>query len=244
MRETSTTGFPTATTRGSRRASRKSTRRCPARRRHDLARAASEFNTIAELREEIQSRLGGQLEEQLEAQFRTAALDALVAATEPDVAPGLVQSPRGRALERTRPLARATWHQPRRLRPARGCTPEQIQSDIEAEARQALEREIVLEAVADKLGLEASDEVVDGLIREQVEDLGEDADALIAQVREAGRYEALRSDLRLRDALDRIAAEVRRIPVEAADAREKLDPREGKPETGTKLLDPRSKEPA
>ncbi len=54
----------------------------------DLARAASEFDTIAELREEIQSRLGGQLEEQLDAQFRTAALDALVAGTELDVAPG------------------------------------------------------------------------------------------------------------------------------------------------------------
>jgi trigger factor len=126
-----------------------------------------------------------------------------------------------------------------------GRTPEQIQSDIETEARQALEREIVLEAAADKLGLEASDEDVDTLIREQAEELDEDADALIAQVREAGRYEALRSDLRLRDALDRIAAEVKRIPVELADAREKLwTPEKEKPETGTKLWTPGSKEPA
>ena len=126
-----------------------------------------------------------------------------------------------------------------------GRTPEQIQSDIETEARQALEREIVLEAAADKLGLEASDEDVDTLIREQAEELDEDADALIAQVREAGRYEALRADLRLRDALDRIAAEVKRIPVELADAREKLwTPEKETPETGTKLWTPGSKEPA
>ena len=103
----------------------------------------------------------------------------------------------------------------------------------------------MLEAAADKLGLEASDDRVDALIREQAEELGEDADALIAQVREAGRYEALRSDLRLRDALDRIAAEVKRIPVELADAREKLwTPEKEKPETGTKLWTPGSKEPA
>jgi trigger factor len=211
----------------------------------ELARAASEFDTIAGLREEIQSRLGGQLEEQLEAQFRTAALDALVAATEIDVAPGLVQT---RAVELWNALVRSLERRgisPEVYVQLSGRTPEQIQSDIEAEARQALEREIVLEAAADKLGLEASDEDVDALIREQAEELGEDADALIAQVREAGRYEALRSDLRLRDALDRITAEVKRIPVELADAREKLwTPEKEKPETGTKLWTPGSKEPA
>ena len=119
-----------------------------------------------------------------------------------------------------------------------GRTPEQIQSDIEAEARQALEREIVLEAAADKLGLEASDEDVDTLIREQAEELDEDADALIAQVREAGRYEALRSDLRLRDALDRIAAEVKRIPSSSRMPARSWTPEKEKPETGTKLWTP------
>jgi phosphate uptake regulator len=89
------------------------------------------------------------------------------------------------------------------------------------------------------------DEDVDTVIREQAEELDEDADALIAQVREAGRYEPLRSDLRLHAALDRIVAEVKRIPVELADAREKLwTPEKEKPETGTKLWTPGSKEPA
>jgi trigger factor len=211
----------------------------------ELARAASEFDTIDGLREEIESRLGGQLEEQLEAQFRTAALDALVAATDLDVAPGLVQT---RAVELWNALVRTLERRgisPEVYIQLSGRTPEQIQTDIEAEARQALGREIVLEAAADKLGLEASDEDVDTLIREQAEELGEDADALIAQVREAGRYGALRSDLRLRDALDRIAAEVKPIPVELADAREKLwTPEKEKPETGTKLWTPGSKEPA
>ena len=42
------------------------------------------------------------------------------------------------------------------------------------------------------------------------------------EVREAGRYDALRADLRLRKTLDRIASEVKRIPVELARARDKL----------------------
>jgi FKBP-type peptidyl-prolyl cis-trans isomerase (trigger factor) len=90
-----------------------------------------------------------------------------------------------------------------------------------------------------------SDEDVDALIREQAEELGEDADEVIRQVREAGRYDSLRADLTLRNTLDRIASEVKRIPVELAEARDKLwTPEKEKPETGTKLWTPGSKEPA
>ena len=211
----------------------------------ELAKAASEFDTIAELREEIQTRLGGQLEEQLENQFRAAAVDALVEATDFEVAPGLVQA---RAVELWNGLVRSLER--RGISPdvyiqLSGRTPQQIQADIEAEARQSLAREIVLEAAAEKLGIEVADDEVDALIREQAEELGEDAGDVIRQVREAGRYDSLRADLQLRNTLDRIASEVKRIPVELADAREKLwTPEKEKPETGTKLWTPGSKEPA
>jgi trigger factor len=211
----------------------------------DLAKAATEFDTLAELREEIQSRLGGQLEEQLDAQFRTAALDTLVDATDLEVAPALVQT---RAVELWNALVRSLERRgisPEVYIQLSGRTPQQIQADIEAEAQQALAREIVLEAAADELDLDVPDEEVDALIREQAEELGENADEVLLQVREAGRYDALRDDIRLRNALDRIAAEVKRIPVELAEARERLwTPEKEKPETGTKLWTPGSKEPA
>jgi trigger factor len=211
----------------------------------DLARAASEFDAIAELREEIRSRLGGQLEEQLDNQFRAAALDALVEATDLEVADGLVQA---RAVDLWNGLVRSLER--RGISPdvyiqLSGRTPQQIQDDIEAEARQSLAREIVLEAAAEKLGIEVSDEDVDTLIREQAEELGEDADDVIRQVREAGRYESLRADLALRNTLDRIAADVKRIPLELAEARDKLwTPEKEKPETTAQLWTPGSKEPA
>ena len=73
---------------------------------------------------------------------------------------------------------------------------------------------------------------------------GEDAEALIDQVFEAGRQETLRDDLRLRRALDRAAAEVKRIPADLAAAREKLwTPEKERPATETKLWTPGSKEP-
>jgi trigger factor len=211
----------------------------------ELAKAASEFETLDELRAEIEGRLRVQLEDELDAQFRTAAVDALVDATRFEVADGLVQS---RAVELWNALVRSLE---RRGISAEAYlrlsnrSPQEIQADIEEEARRALAREIVLEAAADKLGLEVSDEEIDELIREEAEAADEDVEELIGQVKAAGRYEALRADLRLRRALDRLAAEVKRIPLELAEARDKLwTPEKEKPETAAKLWTPGSKEPA
>ena len=211
----------------------------------ELAKIASEFETLDELRAEIEGRLRVQLEDELDAQFRTAAVDALVDATRFEVADGLVQS---RAVELWNALVRSLE---RRGISAEAYlrlsnrSPQEIQADIEEEARRALAREIVLEAAADKLGLEVSDEEIDELIREEAEAADEDVEELIGQVKAAGRYEALRADLRLRRALDRLAAEVKRIPLELAEARDKLwTPEKEKPETAAKLWTPGSKEPA
>jgi trigger factor len=211
----------------------------------ELAKTASEFDTIADLRAEIESRLGGQLEEQLESQFRAAALDALVDATDLEVADGLVQT---RAVELWNGLVRSLERRgisPEMYIQLSGRTPQQIQADIEAEARQSLAREIVLEAAADRLGIEVADEEVDALIREQSEEIGEEPEEMIRQVREAGRYEMIRADLVLRNTLDRIAADVTRIPLDLAEARDKLwTPEKEKPETVAKLWTPGSKEHA
>jgi trigger factor len=211
----------------------------------ELAKAASEFTTLEDLRAEIEERLRAQLAEQLENQFRADATDALVEATNVEIADGLVQA---RAVELWNGLVRSLE---RRGISAESYlqfanrTPQEIQADIEGEARQSLAREIVLEAAADKLGIEVSDEDVDELIRQEAEGADEDAEELIRQIREAGRYDTLRADLRLRRALDRIAAEVQRIPMELARARDQLwTPEKEKPEIATKLWTPGSKEPA
>jgi trigger factor len=209
----------------------------------DLAKAATEFDTLDELRAEIEERLGGQLQEEIDAQFRTAAVDALVEATDLELADGLVQT---RAVELWNALVRSLERRgisAEAYLQLSGRSPEEIQADIESEARQSLAREIVLEAAADDLGIEVTDEEVDELIREQAGD--DDADELIEQVRAAGRYDTVRADLRLRKALDRIAADVKRIPMELARARDQLwTPEKEKPETATKLWTPGSKEPA
>ena len=85
------------------------------------------------------------------------------------------------------------------------------------------------------LGTPVDDDEVDQSFRERFED----GDEIIAQAKEAGAYESEREALRLAHALDRIAADVERIPPEQAAAREAIwTPDKEKPKTETKLWTP------
>jgi trigger factor len=209
----------------------------------ELARSASEFDTLAELRADLEQRLREQLEAELETAFRENAVDALVAATPvDDIEPlverrtaellnGLARSLAGRGLEL------GTYLQ------VSGQTQEDVIARLRAQADQAVRRELILDAVADKLGVEVSDEEVEELVRGQAEAEGEDPEAMLAALRERGIYDEIRGDLRMRKALDEVAAGVKKIPVGLAEARERLwTPEKERAGTGLNIWTPGSEE--
>src|SRR5215471_17593753 len=205
----------------------------------DLARSASEFETFAELQADVESRLRDQIEEEVETRFRADAADALVAASRVDAAGPLVES---RTRELLRGFARQVESRGVSLETFLAMTgqqPEELVARLQDEARRSVARELVLEAVADQVGLEVSDSEVEELVREQAEAVGDDADELLVALRESGRFESLREDLRLRKALDHVAGEVERIPLAQAEAREAIwTPDKENPPTETKLWTP------
>jgi trigger factor len=211
----------------------------------DFARAASEFDSFDALRGDIETTLREHLEDELDAAFRAEAIDRLVDASHATASGPLVDvrarellNQLGRSLDR-RGISADVYLQ------LTGQTPEQLAASVRAEAARSVARELVLEAVADKLGVAVGDEEVEELIREQAEDAGEDPDEVVSQIREAGRFESLREDLRLREALDRIVSEVKRISPDLAQARDKLwTPDKETSPTESKLWTPASKEPA
>ena len=91
-----------------------------------------------------------------------------------------------------------------------------LAAQVRAEAAQSVARELALEALAEQAGIQISDEDVNDLIREQAELSGDDPDEVIADVWAHGHQETLRDDLRLRAALDRLVADVKRISPETA----------------------------
>jgi trigger factor len=209
----------------------------------DLARAASEFETLDELRRDLEARLREQLEEELDARFRENAVDALVDIS--DVGPieplverrsaelltGLVRSLERRGISFQTYLAMT------------GQPQDAVVARLREQAAQAVKRELVLDAVAKRLGTEVSDEEVDELIRAQAVEVGEEPERIGTVMRESGGFEQLRADLRLKKALDEVVSQVRRIPVELAQAREKLwTPEKEKAGAGMKIWTPGSEE--
>ena len=205
----------------------------------ELARSTSEFETLAELRADIESRLRAQLEVELEAAFRQEVVRALAAAAKVEASTSLVEA-RTRALlqglalslER-RGISLDTYVQ------ITGGSPDDLLERLRAEARESVAGELVLEAVADELGVDVSDEELEDEIRERFGDPEE----AIRRLRESGRFEQERESLRLSRALDRVASEVKRIPADLAAAREKLwTPEKERDKSETTLWTPASKE--
>jgi trigger factor len=213
----------------------------------ELARAASEFDTLAELRTSLEATFREQIDAEIDAAFRMAAVDELVKESNVQPALPLVQTRASdlltgfvRSLER-RGLTIETYLQ------ASGTSAEDLQRQMVLEAAVSIARELALEALAERAGLEVSDDDVKAYLREEAENAGEDADGLVEDVWAHGQQESVREDLRLRAALDRLVDDVKPIAPDLAAARDKLwtpDKEKEKAEGDTKLWIPGSKEPA
>src|SRR6185437_2713370 len=118
-----------------------------------VAKSVSEYDSLDDLCGDIESSLRERLDEEAEAQFRQAAVDELVTASNVD--------PEGLSVEmRTRELLQGFV----RALQQRGIDPNaylqmtntsagELEARLRGEAKQSIARELLLEAVADKLGL-------------------------------------------------------------------------------------------
>ena len=206
----------------------------------ELSRSVSEFDTLEELRSDIESRLGEQLDGAVEGEFRSAALAALVRDSNVQISPELV---RQRATTLLRELLQSLERRGLNLETFLALTnqtAEQVEERIVAQAAGSIAGELVLEAIADDLDLQITDEDIAETLRAQDEE-----EETIEQVLASDFGEQLRQDLRLRKALDRVVAEVTPISTDLAEARDKLwTPEQEKAPGDTKLWTPSSKEPA
>lgn len=203
----------------------------------ELARAASEFDTFAELRADVASSLREQIEEEVDAQFRSDVADALVQASKVDASGPLVEA---RTRELLRGLARQVESRGVALETyltMTGQSPDDLLVRLRAEAERSVARELVLEAAADRLAVEVTDDELADWLRERFDD----ADEAIEELRGTELWERDRDSLRMRKTLDRVASEVKRIPRELAQAREAIwTPDKEKPDTEAKLWTPGS----
>jgi trigger factor len=180
------------------------------------------FDDVQELREDIHRRLLEVEEERVEAEFRQEALDVAVAQARVGVTPELIKA-----------RAREMWERMLHSLSHRGISreaylqvvsraEEEILSEMEADAEQALRREAVLTAVVESERIEPSEQELLDALTPIAEREGVEPPKLREELQRAGRLDEVREDLAVRKAIELIAQRAVAIPLAQAQAREQL----------------------
>src|SRR3954470_15455377 len=194
----------------------------------DFAMEAGGFDSLDELRSDIETRLRESQEKMIDTEFREAVVDAAVAEAQIEVPHDLVHA-----------KAHEMWHQTGRRLAAQGLDParylqmvgkdeEELVHEAEPEAEKALKREAVLAAVVEAEGIEVPDEELLDSLRAATAGPGRPETSerklqkALDRAKAEGRDEALREDIAMRKAVDLMVESAKAITVEQAQARDKL----------------------
>jgi trigger factor len=195
----------------------------------DFAVEAGGYDSLDELRAEIESRIAQAEERAIEAEFREAAVDAVVAQAKIEVPHELVHS-----------KAHEMWHRTARRLEAQGIDPgqylamtgkeeEELVTESEPEAETALKREAVLAAIVEAEGIDVSDDEIEQALRASAPPDASDKQLkrALKRARSQGADEALREDIAMRKAVDLVVENAKPVDAEvAADAAERAAARE------------------
>lgn len=188
----------------------------------EFASESAGFDTLAELREDIATRLREADERAVEREFEEAVLEAAVAEAEVELPERLAHARAHEMLEQTMSaLARQGISKEAYLQ-ITGKDEETLAHELEPEAAGALRREAVLAGVVAAEQIQPSDEDVREALAPAAERAGEKVEKVIERLRSSGRLESVREDLAQRQALELLVREAKPISVEQAKAKKKL----------------------
>ena len=180
------------------------------------------FDSVAELTEDIRTRLSEADGKRVDAEFREAALDAAVANAHVETPETLIQAKSREMWDRMlhslshRGISREAYLK------ITGREEDDLISELVPEAAQSLRREAVIAAVIAAERIVPSEEDLLEALTPTAEREGIKPQKLLDDLRESGRLDDVSEDLAARQAVELIATEAKPIPIDQAQAREKL----------------------
>jgi trigger factor len=188
----------------------------------DFASEASEFDTVAELRADIEERLGEAVGQRIEQDFRVAAIDAAVEGATMDLPDELALARASERLDRLERQLAQRGMDPAGYFQMQGKTREEVLEESKPDAVVELKREAVLAAIAEAEEIEVSEAEMVEALEHTAEHERTTAEKLLERLRENGRDEMVREDIRVRKAIDLVAEQSTPIAIGQAEAREQL----------------------
>ena len=181
----------------------------------------SDFDTLEELRADIEQKILHAQEHQVEGGFREAVLDAVVANAELELDDEIVAARADEVWGRIERQIKGSGMEPEMYLQMQGKTREEAIEEAKPDAEQGLRREAVLEAVAEAEGIEVSEEEMLEALQPPAGEKGK-PEKLLKRLRKDGRDALLVEEIRLRKAADLLVESAKPIPVARAEAREQL----------------------
>jgi trigger factor len=180
------------------------------------------FDSVQELTEDIRARLGEAEGKRVDAEFREAVLDAVVAGAHVDTPETLVQAKSREMWDRMlhslshRGISREAYLK------ITGREEEDMVAELAEEAAQSLRREAAIAAIVAAEAIVPSEDDLLEVLTPSAEREGVEPRKLLEELHASGRLEDVREDLAARQAVEFVAAQAKPIPIEQAQAREKL----------------------
>ena len=194
----------------------------------DFAIEAGGYDTVEELRSEIEGRLRERDEVAIGREFREAAVDAVAAEAEIDIPHDLIHAKAHEMWRITAHRLRDQGVDPEQYLQLTGKDEEQLITESEPDAERALRREAALAAVVEAETIEVNDDELMESLREASTEPGKAPpsdkalERSLKKARARGQDEALRADIAMRKAVDVVAESAAPISVEQAEDKGKL----------------------
>ena len=192
----------------------------------DFAADNSDFDTLAELRADIEGRLEHAAEHRAEHAFRDAAIDAAVANAEITVPEEIVEARAAETWERVERSLQSRGMDPEVYLQIQGKTREEMIAESAEDAAAGLRREAVLAAIAEAEGIGVSEEELLEALQPPAGQKGK-PEKLLKRLRAEGRDALLVEELRIGKAADLVVETAKPIEMDRAEARAKLWTPEG-----------------
>jgi trigger factor len=180
------------------------------------------FDSVSELTDDVRARLAETEGKRVDAEFREAALDAAVAEARVETPETLVQAKSREMWDRMlhslshRGISRDAYLK------ITGREEEEMIAELAEEAAQSLRREAVIAAIVAAEGIDPSEEDLLEVLAPTAAREGIESEKLMQELRESGRLQDIHEDLAARQAVELLAELAKPIPIEQAQAREKL----------------------
>lgn len=180
------------------------------------------FDSVQELTEDIRARLGEADGKRVDAEFREAVLDAVVVGAHVDTPETLVRAKSREMWDRMlhslshRGISREAYLK------ITGREEEDMVAELAEEAAQSLRREAAIAAIVAAEAIVPSEDDLLEVLTPSAEREGVEPRKLLKELHASGRLEDVREDLAARQAVELVAAQAKPIPIEQAQAREKL----------------------